>query len=334
MRRLVLFAVTLLVLTAVGFAGGLFYGWVLDPIQYRDVDPADLSRTYKHEYVRMIAASYMLTEDLPTARDRLQALGYSSDDVATEAQTAIAARERLAPALAALGVALGERSSELVAWLPTPSPTPTPTPTETPTPTPTPTSTNTPTPTATSLPTETPNPPTATPVPATATQPPPPSPAATSTPAPPTPTPTPSIDFVVTQTRMLSRDENPGGGADGCGVNVLFLRVVDAAGNPLDGVQMRVSWETGSEVVVSGTKGPGTVEFALAGAYHVRVIGDVDGRSYTSEQTREIDSYYPSYADLIAGGYCQSEAECRQKEENNQLCYGHYSWEAEFQRTW
>lgn len=133
---------------------------------------------------------------------------------------------------------------------------------------------------------------------------------------------------------MLTKQENPGD--DGCGLNVLFLRVRDAAGNPLNGVKMRVGWETGSEEIVSGSKDgqPGNAEFTLAGAYHVEVIGDVSGNTYTSEVTREIDSKFPSYSDLIAGGYCQTEAECKEKEDKNQLCYGHYSWEVEFRRTW
>lgn len=133
---------------------------------------------------------------------------------------------------------------------------------------------------------------------------------------------------------MLSKQENPG--EDGCGLNVLFVRVLDAAGNPLNGVRMRVQWETGSEEIVSGSKDgqPGNAEFALAGAYRLQVIGDVNGNTYTSEVTREVDSKFPSYSDLIAGGYCSTEAECREKEEKNQLCFGHYSWEVEFRRTW
>lgn len=272
----------------------------------------------------MIAVSYLVTQDVAAARRRLTALGYESNAVADVARTAIAAREASAPALSALSDGLDAASAEIVAWLPTPTPTATPTTAPTPPPLPTTTLTATSTaPPATATATLTPMP--------TA-----PAPAATSTPQPPTATttPTPAIDFVVAERRMLTKEENPG--ADGCGLNVLFLRVRDAAGTPLDGVRLRVRWETGSEEIVSGSKAeqPGNAEFVLAGAYRVAVVGDAGGRTYTSEVARRIDSYYPDYADLIAAGYCQDEVECREREENNQLCYGHYSWIVEFRRTW
>ncbi len=129
---------------------------------------------------------------------------------------------------------------------------------------------------------------------------------------------------------MLSIQENAG-----CeGMNVLFVRVVDAAGNPLDGVIVRVRWDGGQEEIVSGSKAPGRAEFPLYGAYWAQIVRDVSGRAYTSQETRRIDSVYPDYADLIQAGYCTDEADCREKDARRQLCYGHYSWEVEFQRTW
>ena len=351
MIRLVRVVFALVIVAAVGLLLGLVYGWVIAPVEYRDVDPADLAREYRDEYVRLVAASYVLDRDDAFARQRLAALGYGLDDVAAITEEAIRRREPLAPALAAMSYDLGLKRPDFAAWLPTAtvSPTPTPSPTASASPTPRPSATatpspeptgtvpstatpsTTPSPTPTATPSTTPSPtPTATPLPAN-------TPAPTATPLPPSPAPPPptatpaaGADFTVTVTRMFSLQEN--GGCDG--MNVLFLRVVDANGNPLDGIIVRVRWDGGQEEVVTGSKGPGRAEFPLYGAYWARVVRDVSGRAYTSEETRRVDSVNPDYADLIQGGYCLDEADCRERDAARQLCYGHYSWEVEFRRSW
>lgn len=104
--------------------------------------------------------------------------------------------------------------------LPTDTPTPTPTPTDTPTPTPTPTDTPVPTPT----PTFTPVPPTPRPVarlsaPAQA------APAAAAA----APQPTPAVQYSLIEMRRLTPCENRG-------KHNIYVRVVDAAGNGVNGV--------------------------------------------------------------------------------------------------
>lgn len=102
--------------------------------------------------------------------------------------------------------------------LPTDTPTPTPTPTDTPTPTPTPTDTPTPTPTFTPIP-PTPRPVVrqAAPVPAAAA-----APAAAAQ-------PTPSVQYSLVEMRRLNPCENRG-------KHNIYVRVVDAAGNGVNGV--------------------------------------------------------------------------------------------------
>jgi CRP-like cAMP-binding protein len=142
----------------------------------------------------------------------------------------------------------------------TPWPTETPQPTATFTPTATPTETPIPTPTFT--PTATPIPPTATPVPvrqvARAAPPPaaeaPAAAAAASAPAKPT------VQFSVIENRRLTACEN-------LGKHNIFVKVVDAGGNPVDGV-MLVQTPKGQygnvlDKSVSGAKGPGLAEFAM-----------------------------------------------------------------------
>jgi len=222
--------------------------------------------------------------------------------------------------------ASGLTNGRLLALLPFRAPTPTPTATKTPrptqTPTPTFTSTYTPTPTVTSTPTVTPTS-TPTAVPPTATQRPP-----TSTPRP-TATFTPSIDFVIKTQRMLSLAENT------CGDHRIAITVVGKNGNPLDGVVLHGLWT--EKDYVSGEKGPGTTEIILWKAgEQVRVVRDVSGRTYTSETTRNLDTRVDQIPipDLISGGYCNDEADCKDKIARNAICNYHYSYEVVFQRTW
>jgi CRP-like cAMP-binding protein len=142
----------------------------------------------------------------------------------------------------------------------TPWPTETPQPTETFTPTATPTETPIPTPTFT--PTDTPVPPTATPRPRpvvarAAPQPADaPAAAAASAAAPAKPT----VQFSLIENRRLTPCEN-------LGKHNIFVKVVDAAGNPVDGVMLvQTPKDQIGNVLdksVSGAKGSGLAEFAM-----------------------------------------------------------------------
>ena len=145
---------------------------------------------------------------------------------------------------------------------PTYTPWPTETPLPTPTFTPTATPTDTPLPTPTFTPTATPIPPTATPAPprvvarAAPAQAPVPAPAAAAAAAP----AKPSVQYKLIENRRLTPCEN-------LGKHNIFIKVVDAAGNPVDGVVLvqTPKGEIGNvlDKSVSGTKGPGLAEFAM-----------------------------------------------------------------------
>lgn len=227
---------------------------------------------------------------------------------------------------------------------PTPLPTPTrlPRATSTPTPidTPTPTDTSTPTPlppTATPTiapPTQTSVPPTMTPRPsATPTALP---PTQTATPRPPTATPlptntpTPSIDFVVVKKRLLTRTENGGQ----CQGNILFyVSVQDAQGQPLNGIVVHMLWDgvTPNLIVdnTSGADGPGAVRIIhSAGIFRLVVVKDASGRTYTSEIADQLITDDPPEDWKRAAGYCNVDpGKC-------EYCFGHYSYEVVFKRTW
>jgi CRP-like cAMP-binding protein len=131
----------------------------------------------------------------------------------------------------------------------TPMPTPTFTPTATPTETPIPTPTFTPVP-----PTETPVPPTAVPVRAVARA------AAPAPVAKAAAAPAPSQQYKLIESRRLTPCENRG-------LHNIFIKVVDPAGNPVDGVTIvqTAADQIGNvlDKMVTGTKGPGQAEFVM-----------------------------------------------------------------------
>jgi CRP-like cAMP-binding protein len=192
---------------------------------------------------------------------------------------------------------------------PTETPTPTSTVTETPLPTWTPTPTNTPTPTETPTPVFTPTP-TSTPTRSFTSTP----RAPTDTPTP-APTPTPDVDFIVVKQRQLTACENHG-------KHHIFIRVVDASGQGINGMTIKIS--KGSETYTAKTETkqnlqgqlePGHVDFAMfKGSYDVEVIGA------TSQVARGITPDYginePCGEDAVA----------------NSLF--HQSYEVVFQRTY
>ena len=204
----------------------------------------------------------------------------------------------------------------------TPDWTPTPTPTNTFTPTPTPTVTNTPLPTdtVTPVPTGTPQP-TSTPKPAVPTD--------TPIPEAPPDTPTPSVDFIVTKQDVLPVIVD-----GGCNWrHNVYVTVVDVNGEPVDGLIVGDKFD--NYALLAGSKGPGRVDFDLwANSLELFVKSGEDGTPYRSEMTRRLSSDAPEISDMIIGGVCKDEAECQDKLARSSFCYGHYSYEVTFQRTW
>ncbi len=159
---------------------------------------------------------------------------------------------------------------ELVAQAVRPTPTFTPWPTKTPiptdTPTPTPTFTPTPTPTNTPLPTPTFTP-TPTPRPVVRS-------VARAKPKPkPKPTATPSVQFALVEKRRLTPCENKG-------KHNIYIDVVDANGNPVNGVWVVQAVYNNLGRVLdkqrTGAKGPGKAEFLMwkHGTYSVFISFD------------------------------------------------------------
>ncbi len=166
-----------------------------------------------------------------------------------------------------------------------------------------------------------------------------PAPPPTNTPAPPTATPTPTgPDFRLIEVRIWNVVEN-GGFYDGPSVHCgekreLHVKVLDAAGNPLNGVTVKAALGA-QEEVVTGSKGvPGDAEFVLGGGQEVYIIRDVDGRQVTSDYAKGMSTnpHGIPIPVLISGGYCRDEASCVAFINQNG-CYGHYSWTVTFRRN-
>lgn len=168
---------------------------------------------------------------------------------------------------------------------------------------------------------------------------------ATVTPTPsytPVPLPTatpiaPEFDFVVTQQRMRTNEENSWDGTLGnCGADhTIYLLVIDAAGNPLNSI---IVGDTYNNVrASSGSAGPGRMAIKLwSNTMSMQVKGHVDGTEYSSHQTVPLstkDEDIPVEW-LFEGGYCPSISECQLRQQTNGLCRGHYSYDITFQRSW
>ena len=61
----------------VGSAGGLFYGWVYNPVECVDCTPSQLSESHRFDYVAMVIDSFGTTHDMEMVEFRLGQLSES-----------------------------------------------------------------------------------------------------------------------------------------------------------------------------------------------------------------------------------------------------------------
>jgi CRP-like cAMP-binding protein len=182
----------------------------------------------------------------------------------------------------------------------TPAPTETPIPTETPLPTATPTETPIPTetPLPTATPTDTPRP-TATPRPVQAAARAAPAAAAQLKSAAPAAAPQSGNQYVLKEMRRLTPCENKGN-------HNIFGLVIDAAGNPIDGITfVQTPGDNPGEILdknVSGSKGPGKFEFVMWKGAQYAVFATNDGQSPSgSDIARPLHSNFTDEAECAPG---------------------------------
>lgn len=132
----------------------------------------------------------------------------------------------------------------------------------------------------------------------------------------------------------------------GCrGMFQIFVRVIDANGNPLDGVEVGRVLYNSKKMSGSKDSGPqgiperGWLQFDLySSGDKVYVSRDVDGRDVSNlSQVSDVldvrEENIPPQV-LVDAGYCSSVAECQDLVSRNDLCQNHHSYEVVFQRTW
>jgi hypothetical protein len=289
--------------------------------------------------VLLIAADYASNNDLDAAHERLKAIGlpnagqYISFMLDRYIQEGRGPEDVDALNLLRLADALGATTPLMIAALSTPTPIPTPTLPPTSTPLPLPTDTPVPALPPTEVPTE--SPPTDTPVPTDTPEPP------TPTPGPPTNTPEPTatpeptnppVDFVVAEQRILTKEEN-----GGCmGGHQIFVTVLDVNGNPLDGVTVEDTFRA-VPPHLSGEKGPGKLEYDLwKNGFSLEVTKKEDGSPVTSQVTNKLSSVDEDIPTewLLQAHYCADMSDCSARQNSNQLCRGHYSYNVIFQKTY
>lgn len=75
-----------LIVIAIGAAAGMYYGWVINPVEYVDTAPDSLRMDYKTDYILMVAEAYHVENSLGMAVRRLAFLGDNSPvDIVNEA---------------------------------------------------------------------------------------------------------------------------------------------------------------------------------------------------------------------------------------------------------
>lgn len=214
----------------------------------------------------------------------------------------------------------------------TPVPTQTPLPTDTPVPTPENTATPLPEPTATPLPEE--PAPTETSMPEEA--PPTPVPAEPTTPPEPTATPVPEFAYRIVHYKVLGEGENNGGVFNAGGQHFIFLTVLDANGNGIDGAVVKDANGSALEVV-TGSKGPGKAEITMEyEPYKLYVASDPSGPT-TSEVSNQMNTLYPHIPDIVGklGSIDNEYSVCPTPEIRCQPPFYnvHFSYEITFQKV-
>lgn len=248
--------------------------------------------------------------------------------------------KRLIISFLALGLSLTTACGPQAAPVtPTPTKTATPValaPTATPAPptaTATPTARPSATPTATASLAPTPAPSTATPTATPSPTAPPQAPPATATPAPtatpvPTPPPAAQVDFVISELRVLGLAENNGGIELG-GLRNIYVTVVDAAGNPIDGAVV-VNTAPYPGRAVTGEKGPGKAEFLMDREEFRLAVESVAGVPVSSETSHTMSLISPVPSDIAGklGDACPTVDNCPLPP------YKHFSYVITFRRTY
>jgi len=76
----------------ISLGAGLYYGWVINPVEYEETSLQTLRMDYKTDYTLMVAEVYKENLDITWAMNRLELLGFSSPTVCLENTLAFASK--------------------------------------------------------------------------------------------------------------------------------------------------------------------------------------------------------------------------------------------------
>jgi hypothetical protein len=68
----------------IGIGLGIFYGWVIDPVEWVDATPELLQREYQIDHLRMVIDSYSVNLDPELAKERYENLGEDRAEILAE----------------------------------------------------------------------------------------------------------------------------------------------------------------------------------------------------------------------------------------------------------
>jgi len=120
----------------------------------------------------------------------------------------------------------------------------------------------------------------------------------------------------------------------------IFVTVVDAAGNALNGVRVREIFTGQIHVTGDQGKGDGRVEFDIyrGGGGQVEIVDEAGNR--IGEASRGMSADWPDFDLMLAAGYCNCKPHadpqsCQQDLQNKTYWFavGHYAFEVLFRRN-
>jgi hypothetical protein len=108
----------------------------------------------------------------------------------------------------------------------------------------------------------------------------------------------PNAQYQIVHFKVLGLDENNGGIRDSSSQHLIFLTVLDQAGNGVDGAVVRNLVGDKSEVV-TGAKGPGKVEISMFWEpFKLAVVSDPSG-PVTSQVSNQMGLAFPHLPDIV-----------------------------------
>lgn len=146
----------------------------------------------------------------------------------------------------------------------------------------------------------------------------------------------PNAQYQIVHFKVRGLDENNGGIRDSSAQHHIFLTVLDAAGNPVDGVVIRNAVGEQQEFI-SGSKGPGQVEITMYyEPFKLYVATDPTG-PVTSQVSNQMGLVFPHLPDLVGklGGVDYEYGACPTLEIKCEwpISAIHFSYEITFQKV-